>query len=321
MKTLVEAPQDRRKHFYSELIDVLAQLYSVEFATAGSLMPAPAGKSEPVVGDILSLPANELLMDRPGLQSTTARTDGQYMAYHHRVLSETYRLPTQDLSEDQAQLELFAIESLAKLIEPAESARSAGPFVLSHLDLRCHNIIVTQELHIRGIIDWEFSGTIPRRLFTPPPWLTGHDPSAAWACPLTAPVMHFQLYPEFLEVLREKSTSSSDCARLRKAWEDDPELWFSLAQILRRPSCLVQLYYDSMFPRLFKDSDYKVQVPKFFKDIHDGGLALEAKHRMEQSICYTQYLKDQGLFTEDEESPRIQEFIAKAKEILRISNN
>ncbi|KAJ4310989.1 hypothetical protein N0V84_010688 [Fusarium piperis] len=317
MKALVEAPQDQRKQFYGELIDILAQLYSIEFATAGSLIPNPAGKSEPAVGDIISLPANELLMDRPGLQSTTAHTDGQYMAYHHHVLSETYRLPTQDLSEDQVQLELFAIESLAKFIKSAEPAQSAGPFVLSHLDLRCHNVIITGDLHMRGIIDWEFSGTIPRRLFTPPPWLTGHDSSAAWACPLTAPVMHFQLYPEFLEVLQEKSTFDSNCAQLWKEWKHVPELWFSLAQILRRPSCLTELYYRSMFPRLFEDSDYKVQVPKFFKDVDDSGLALEAKHRIEQSICYTRYLKDQGLFIEDEESQRIQEFIVKAKEILK----
>ncbi|RSL57397.1 hypothetical protein CEP54_008305 [Fusarium duplospermum] len=317
MKTLVEAPQDRRKQFYGELINILAQLYDIEFATAGSLMPDPAGKPEPIIGEILSLPANELFRDRPGLQSTTPLPGGQYMAYHHHVLSETYRLPTEDLSEDQVQMELFAIESLVKLIRSTESAHSTETFVLAHLDLRCHNIIITEDLHIRGIIDWEFSGTIPRRLFTPPAWLTGHDSSAAWACPPRAPVMHFQLYPEFLKVLEEKSTFDSSCAALWEEWKDDPELWFSLAQILRRPSCLTQLYYRSIFPHFFENLDYKVHVPRFFEDVENVNLALEAKHRIKQSICYTQYLKDRGLFIDDEESQqRIQEFIAKAKEVL-----
>ncbi|RTE75367.1 hypothetical protein BHE90_010160 [Fusarium euwallaceae] len=318
MKTLVEAPQDRRRQFYSELIDILAQLYNVEFATAGSLMPDPAGKPEPIVGEILSLPANELFRDRPGLQSTAVLPEGQYMAYHHHVLSETYRLPTQDLSQDQVQMELFAIESLAKLIKSTEPAHSAETFVLAHLDLRCHNIIITEDLHIRGIIDWEFSGTIPRRLFTPPPWLTGHDSSAAWACPPRAPILHHQLYPEFLKVLEEKSTSDSNCAGLWEEWKDDPELWFSLAQILRRPSCLTQLYYRSIFPRLFENLNHKVQVPRFFEDVENVSLALEARHRIKQSNCYTQYLKDQGLFIDDDEESqqRIQEFITKAKEVL-----
>ncbi|KAI8722471.1 APH domain-containing protein [Fusarium sp. LHS14.1] len=176
-----------------------------------------AGKSEPTLGEILSLPANQLFRDCPGLQSTIALTDGQYMAYHHHVLSETYSLPTQDLSEDQVQMEPFAVKSLAKLIKSTESAHPAETFVLSHLDLRCHNIIITGDLHVRGIIDWEFSGIVPRYLFTPPPWLTGHDSSAAWACPPRAPVLHCQLYPEFLEVLEEKSTSDSNCAKL---WEE-----------------------------------------------------------------------------------------------------
>lgn len=80
---------------------------------------------------------------------------------------------------------------------------------LAHLDLRCGNITITEDLRIHSIIDWEFTGTVPRHLFTPPPWITGHDLAAVAAIP------HSRIYSEFLEVLGAKSTTTRDCAKLR----------------------------------------------------------------------------------------------------------
>ncbi|RYO89569.1 hypothetical protein DL764_008558 [Monosporascus ibericus] len=40
----------RKQHFYSQLIDILAQLRQQEFDYAGSLMPGPDGVSAPIIG-------------------------------------------------------------------------------------------------------------------------------------------------------------------------------------------------------------------------------------------------------------------------------
>ncbi|RSL84026.1 hypothetical protein CEP52_016548, partial [Fusarium oligoseptatum] len=183
----------------------------------------------------------------------------QYMDYQYRVLSKTYSLPTEELSRKQAQMELFALDSLEKQIPVlASSQRANDPFVLAHMDLRCGNIMVTEDLHILAIIDWEFAGTIPQQLFTPPPCITGHDLDAVAAAP------HYTAYPEFLQVLEEKSSTSQTCAKLRDDWKSLPDLAFPIAQILRHPSCLIRVYYKFIFPKLY-DGEKGSVVPEFFE--------------------------------------------------------
>ncbi|KAF5615665.1 phosphotransferase enzyme family [Fusarium tjaetaba] len=216
LKALAGATEDRRKHLYHDLIDILSQLYKLEFSVAGSLMPNPAGGPDPVIGPILSMSANELYrccQQQGGLEPPSS--EGQYLAYQSHILSETYRLPTQDLSSDQVRMELFALESLTKhAFGSLEFPESTTPFSMAHQDLRCSNIIVTQDLHVSGIIDWEFAGTIPRYLSTPPPWLSGDDLDAVSAFPAAADITLKEVYAEFIEVLEVKSATSSDCAKL-----------------------------------------------------------------------------------------------------------
>ncbi|KAH7175951.1 phosphotransferase enzyme family protein [Dactylonectria macrodidyma] len=227
-------------------------------------------------------------------------SEEQCLAYQHHILSEIYRLPIKDSSIDPVQMELFALESLREHVFGSfEFPRCMAPFVLSHQDFRCSNIIVTEDLRVCGIIDWELTGTIPRHLFTPP-WITSHDLIAVGACPVAAAaITPSEIYPEFLRVLDARSATSNGCAKLRDSWKHQPEIKLPVAQILRHPSYLIRVYYKFIFPQLFRD---------------DGGaLALEVKHRVEQSECYTQCLKDRGLLVRDERSQALQELFAKAE--------
>lgn len=56
-------------------------------------------------------------------------------------MTETYRLPVSVQSFETAQLEAFALEHLKREIPGfIDPHYENGPFVLSHLDLRCSNI-------------------------------------------------------------------------------------------------------------------------------------------------------------------------------------
>ena len=50
-----------------------------------------------------------------------------------------------------------------------------GPFVLMHGDMSLHggNLLWDKDLNLRGVIDWEWSYTVPRQCFIPPVWLIG----------------------------------------------------------------------------------------------------------------------------------------------------
>lgn len=88
-----------------------------------------------------------------------------------------------------------------------------------------------------------------------------------------------------------------------------------MTQIFRHPSSLICVYYKFIFPRLFK-GDHTSAVPEFFKhkDIART-LKVEVKHRIEESMRYTQYLKDQGLYVIDQQSQANQEWLAKVEQI------
>lgn len=311
MRMLSKATKEQRMRFYGDLIDILAQLYQLEFSAAGSLMPNAQNGADPTVGGLLSMAANELgrcCQDQEGVQ--TFASARQYMDYQYRVLSKTYSLPAEELSRKQAQMELFALDSLEKQIPMLVSSQwSNDSFVLAHMDLRCGNIMVTEDFRILAIIDWEFAGTIPRQLFTPPSWITGHDLDAVVVVP------HYTAYPEFLQVLEEKSLTSETCAKLRDDWKSLPDLALPMAQIFRHPSCLIRVYYKFIFPKLY-DGEKASVVPEFFerRDIAKT-LAVEVRHRVEESSRYTQYLKDQGLLVVDQQAQANQEWLAKVEQL------
>ncbi|KAL7817976.1 phosphotransferase [Trichoderma aethiopicum] len=318
MKNFANAPEDQRKHLYNDLFDILTQLYGLQFPVAGSLMPNPDNEAEPIIGPIQCMAANELYrVVRPQRDPSTFSSYGDYISYQIHILSETFRLPTEELNSNTAKLELFAIEGLTKQASTlSDSSQPEMPFILAHQDMRCSNIIVTEEFHISGIIDWEFSGTIPRHLFTPPPWITGHDLDAMLAYPVRVPITLTEICSEFLQILETKSTIPDNCVQLMETWKHQSEQLFPVAQILRQPSCLISVYYDSLLPRTSGTTREDV-VDQFFSSDGEGrSLAPEVSRRVEQSECYTQYLKDQGLFVADEQSQRDQEWLAKAKELL-----
>ncbi|PHH89187.1 hypothetical protein CDD83_6525 [Cordyceps sp. RAO-2017] len=310
IKTLLEGTDECRNHFYSDLIDIFVQLRKLEFPASGSLMPDPEGGPEPVVGNLLSTTTNELQLQGRRAPQLAVTSATQFAEQQYQLLSESYRTIVEELWRQTAEQELFALDSLAKQMpEVVDSSRDGGPFVLTHTDLRCANIIVDDDFHIRGIIDWEWASTVPRQFFTPPTWITGHDREAlcgVWQ----------DLYPDFRSVLETKSRASRDYDQLLGDWDFPQKLTLPVAHIFSHPSSLVLVFYKFIYPELFRESREKV-VPEFFSNDENEALALEAQRRIDRSERYTQYLKDNGLFVVDEYSQKLSEWLARGRELCQ----
>ncbi|KAF5019173.1 hypothetical protein F66182_8823 [Fusarium sp. NRRL 66182] len=296
----------RRRHFHSQLIEVMAQLRQLEFATAGSLMPDREGGSEPAMGNMLSIPINELELDRSETRPPPIFDSATSFALHqHQLMSEAYQLPRSELSRETAELELFALNHLRQLIPKLIAPEcDGGPFVLCHSDLRPTNIIVDNDLNIRSIIDWEWAYTIPRQFFVPPSWITEQD-------------VNCNTFLDFRETLHAKSVSSDLGCQLAREWGSDLDtLILPLAEILRNHSNLIHIYYKFVFPQSFQKSRDEV-IAGFFQGSGktSKNYALAVQQRITDSERYTQYLKDNGLYMPDEEARQAREWLEKARQL------
>ena len=240
-----------RNAFYSELIDVLAQLRQLEFGVAGSLMPASPSEGEPeaVVGPFLSISLNELHKADPdsvaALPPTTFHSTIDFALYHYELLRRSNELPEEDISLEFARKTVFALHEMEALVGATYPRLNHGPFVLTHSDLRWSNIIVDENLSIRGIIDWEWAGTVPRQMFVPPTWLAARKATA-----LTSDA-NLKEYAEFHAILTRKAAESAASRLLAEEWGPDlpQRLAYPLAVALRHPMQAVDIFSSVIYPK------------------------------------------------------------------------
>lgn len=283
-KAWAAASEEQRRQFLSQLIDILAQLRQHEFLTIGSLMPDLDGRDIPRLGPIRSMCAASLRVPPHAAFGSATR----YMQSEFELISALYKPPVRDFTFEDVAEEVFALyhmeQHFTSVIHPK---LDTGPFILNHLDLRYTNIIVDQDLRIQGVIDWELAGTIPRQLFTPPSWITGPDTFNA----------DQGIHSKFRHVLNQKSEVDGTCDQLRREWYEEadigqPSRAFCIAHILRRPTEIVDMFYDHFDQEMAETSKDRLAA---FCDANEG-LAMEIRERAARSEKYTQYLKDNGLY-------------------------
>ncbi|KAI8722685.1 APH domain-containing protein [Fusarium sp. LHS14.1] len=288
-KLLIEAEEEHRRSFFSQLIDILAELRQLEFPLIGSLMPNPDGSTQPVLGPVISMSAATLRLP-PQSRFASAR---KYMAYQFSLMSGFFSPPVSNHTVDDIKQEIFALHCMERIFDQAiDPQLDKGPFVLNHLDLRGANIIVDKKLRIQGIVDWEFAHTVPRQVFTPPSWITGHDSIE----------MNKQMHAEFRRVLDENSKENGLWKQLSNEWygqsvasksEDQTDMAFCVAHVLRRPADATEIFEDFLAPK-FLDKGLDDSVSEFFRE--NQAAALEAQRRVEQCERYTEYLRENGLY-------------------------
>ncbi|RSL41971.1 hypothetical protein CEP54_015649 [Fusarium duplospermum] len=272
--------EEHRRQFYSELVDIFAQLRGLEFSAAGSLMPAPpeASDSMPVIVGAFSVPINELKIQGYLPSPSPSRSTAEFFSQQRRLLRDFFSLPTQSLDQQTAELELFALHSIGQI--PIAANREHEPFVLCHTDLRRSNIMVDHELHITGIIDWEWAATIPASNFTPPSWITASE--------------HY--FAEFRSVLASKYASSVH-TQLLNEWDCEYTITGRIAEIFRRPQCLVNVFYTFIYPQVHTEPHEKIIREYFLCEQKQ----LELQRLLQSSERYTKYLRENNLFVDDED--------------------
>ncbi|KJZ75585.1 hypothetical protein HIM_05048 [Hirsutella minnesotensis 3608] len=292
-KHLLSSSKQDRCRLFSELIDILAQLRQLEFSTGGSLMPglAQGSSSRPAVTGVLSIPLNDLRIQGYSFLPSPPKSTDEYVSQQRHLLRDYFQLPAPALDQKTAELELFALHTIDQLSGVLNHERE--PFVLSHTDLRCSNIMVDDELHIVGIIDWEWAATVPTSLFIPPSWVTRSE----------------DLFLEFSSVLSSKHASSLH-SQLVKEWGSQHATASRVAEILQKPHQLVSVFYRFIYPRLYTRPREEV-VSEYFLC---GRKQRELLGLLRNSERYTRYLKENNLFIEDDEETRqAQEWLAKVQ--------
>lgn len=294
-RQLSSSSGERRRQFYSELIDIFIQLRRLEFSAAGSLMPGNTEQSysRPAISSAFSIPSNDLKIQGYSPSSPPPQSTEEFISQQRQLLYDFYSLPTQILDQRTAELELFAIHALSRI--PIATNREHEKFVLSHTDLRPSNIIVDNEFHIVGVIDWEWAYTVPASLFAPPSWITASKDHLT----------------EFRSVLALKDPSS----QLPGEWSRE-SITLRVGEIFRQPHHLVRIFYDFIYANQFPEPRQEVVSTYFLGDIE----RLELQRMLNNSKRYTKYLKENNLFdiedekAQREEAQQINEWMAKVQE-------
>jgi len=103
--------RERRNHFYSQLIDVLAQLRQLEFDAAGSLMPCFEGGPGPIIGKFLNIYGNDVNVEHKGEAASpgTFSSAINFCRYQYRLMRLRYQVPAMELGLRSAQREVFEL--------------------------------------------------------------------------------------------------------------------------------------------------------------------------------------------------------------------
>jgi hypothetical protein len=197
---------------------------------------------EPIIDSAISMSTNELVQGgcAVSLQGPPTSTS-RFVALQQHLLEDIYQLPKQDLEEAELQYEVFALHTIQQhqLLQQEYGNSQPERFVLTHTDLRGANIMVDDQLRIQAIIDWEWAVTVPATFFAPPFWIMNSQATLA----------------EFRHVLALLSSSHEPSVPLlQKQWasSNGNDLKLHMAQIFLEPYSLVDVFYESIYPHLYK---------------------------------------------------------------------
>ncbi|KAL2752901.1 hypothetical protein ACRALDRAFT_2055317 [Sodiomyces alcalophilus JCM 7366] len=287
-EALETSPEPRRRLFLQHLVDVFAQLRKLPFPRGGSLMPSNNEDIElenpPDIVGAFSIRKNEFQAAGYTVSRTVTTSSKEFFHEQLRILQHMWTMPYQKLDRKQAEREEFARQFIS---QPEVQDRiginstTASSFFLAHPDLRPGNILVDDELNICGIIDWEYTATVPQCAFSPPAWITGHDSGFA------------DLPSEFTSVLSSMKDKSTYHSQLAAEWGSRDFLVWPLSHILMDPADLDFIFWRTVMPNITGLCD--IPIPDHVQ------LQEDVDRRLEVSRRFAQYLDDNNLHVEGRE--------------------
>ena len=177
----------QKKHLYTQLADIFLQLRQQEFDHIGALTLDDNGAWTFARNRPLTIEINDGQVDGEDpaklVQANQIYTSSWDFFLSLLSLAFHNLIQQRDVveSEQNARWQLYGLYQFRDLVKTWHlSHYDRGPFVLTHGDLSPANIIVDQDLCIKGVIDWEWSYTLPLQLVVPPTWLTGYQLDALY---------------------------------------------------------------------------------------------------------------------------------------------
>lgn len=286
-KALETSPEPRRRLFLQQLVNVFAELRKLPFTRGGSLMPSNNEDIElenpPDIVGAFSIRKNELQAVGYTVSRIVTTSGKEFFDEQLRTLQHMWTMPYKDLDREQAEREEFAQQFICQpeVRDKICINSTTGSFFLAHPDLRPGNILVDDELNICGIIDWEYTASVPQCALAPPTWITGNDSGLA------------HLPSEFTCVLSSMKEKSKYHSPLAAEWGSRDPLAWSLSHILIDPAELDFVFWETVMPNITGLCD--IPIPD------DVQLQADVDRRLEVSRRFAQYLDENNLHVEGRE--------------------
>lgn len=145
-------------------IDVLAKLFDHPLSGIGNIFPREKSPSVPSVGRIMSA---SFFWDDYDVQHGPFTSSHDWLAARLSLVlqhsAEVLRTSENKNDIEEAQASQALAEGLLRLLQTISSPHVAAPepTVITHDDLSFHNILVSHQGSLTGIIDWECVSALP----------------------------------------------------------------------------------------------------------------------------------------------------------------
>lgn len=258
--SLADTTDENRDRFYAHLAGFYSQMRGLEFDAAGALALGSDGTFNITTPLPMDMTAIGLLGNQTQLPATTSMD--RYADQLYSLLLRRAAEPVPEMGLLDVQYLVFALQDFENRMQEFTSPSRRHKFVLSHGDLQPSNIILGDDFSIKGIIDWEWAGTVPAPFFVPPLWLGKN----------IAPVANDDDFKNSLFRIRNALVVSG--SRLATEW---PESMYCSAKYFIPAALLNQhffmtIYYTQLFPLYFGEAKQHLQVRQFFQNDGPDGI-------------------------------------------------
>jgi Phosphotransferase enzyme family len=297
-------------HLYTQLADIFIQLRHCEFPYIGSLTLDPIDDQTPIFlhNRALSIDIND--HELGGLSPTSIigpskiyTTAIDYIYAQTQLLFNQFDKQQNSVyHEADARYHLYGLHQFRSILMGwLRREYNEGPFILIHGDFRRANVLVDQNLNITGVLDWEWSRTVPVQMFLPPPWLRGSDIRDLLGIRGLGYGSHLANFRDVVKAKeKEKEMHCQGSSReekipLSKLWDGIYNLSnFLIGQALLRLDVAGDVYWDNLDRRYF-GNDAEARVKLFYEVSATSNQKGVIERKLQELEMYNAKLKEQGL--------------------------
>ncbi|KAH9221427.1 hypothetical protein DL95DRAFT_403254 [Leptodontidium sp. 2 PMI_412] len=308
-KWVIRIPLTPRLAFPEEKMrNIFIQLRYCEFPHIGSLTLDPIDDQTPIFvhNRALSIDIND--QELGGLSPTTIKGPSKiYTTAIDYIYAQTQLLFNQFdkqqnsvYSEVDARCHLYGLHQFRSILMGwLRREYNEGPFILIHGDFRTANVLVDQDLNITGVLDWEWSRTVPVQMFLPPTWLRGGDIRDLLSFRGLGYGSYLAGFRDLVKVKEKEmhcqGSGSEEKIPLSKLWDGIHNLSnFLIGQALLRLDVAGDVYWDSLDRRYF-GNDAEARVKLFYEVLATSNQKKVIARKLQELEIYNAKFKEQGL--------------------------